>query len=131
MFAYGYAIANNPHDEFLLKVKLPSGISASTSSDAAANGLFALKRGGFHGIPKELFAVFKVMIRMSEEDDDEDEGGDDDAENGLVVDEECLDLLYSYLTTKLLRLHALFVASVKTSLHDDCFVDLEVPFPGG
>lgn len=131
MFAYGYAIANNPHDEFLLKVKLPSGISASTSSDAAANGLFALKRGGFHGIPKELFAVFKVMIRMSEGSDDEDEGGDDDAENALVVDEECLDLLYSYLTTKLLRLHALFVASVKTSLHDDCFVDLEVPFPGG
>lgn len=131
MFAYGYAIANNPHDEFLLKVKLPAGVSATTSSDAAANGLFALKRGGFHGIPKELFAVFKVMIRMSEGTGDDDDEEDEDAENALVVDEECLDLLYSYLTTKLLRLHALFVASVKASLHEDCYVDLEVPFPGG
>lgn len=139
MFAYGYAIPNNPHDEFMLKVKLPqsfefpsstSSSSADSSTSMASRGLFALKRGGFHGIPKELFAVFKVMIRMSDPSEEDDDDASEENAN-MVVDEECLDLLYSYLSNKLLHLHGLYIHSVRDTLKDTYLVSFEVPFPGG
>jgi hypothetical protein len=73
LFAYGYAIENNPYDELLLKIKLPDSIilptaTAATSSSVAVSGggenrgLFAIQRGGWNGIPKVLIIYLYTII---------------------------------------------------------------------
>lgn len=99
LFAYGYAVESNPHDEFLLKLKLPAASSSSSSQQQQqqpGNNLFALKRGGWDTVPKELFVALKAMIGLSNAEGDEEE----------VSDEESLEVFYSFLLDKMQRMKA-------------------------
>lgn len=137
MFAYGYAVPSNPHDEFMLKIKLPPSLaeqlssSSSSSGEPQNNGLFALRRGGFHGIPKALFTTLKAMIKLTNPPEDEETDNNDDEEgDDAVVDEECLELLYNFLSDKMARLFGVYQKSLRAALFNDYQVDLQVHFPG-
>jgi hypothetical protein len=59
LLAYGYAVESNPHDEFLIKLKIPKDLKAKPENllrfddpSFFVSELSAIKRGGIEGIPQ-------------------------------------------------------------------------------
>jgi hypothetical protein len=57
--AYGYAIESNPHDEYLIKLKIPKDLKSKTGNSPQQDDpslfvseLSGIKRGGIEGIPQ-------------------------------------------------------------------------------
>lgn len=92
LFAYGYALVDNPNDDFLVKLKLPLNVVAPGSEETGDNhGLYLLKKGGWDGIPRELFTALKMMLQLT--------SGGEETEEG-----EEMDLLLSYVSDKIMKL---------------------------
>ena len=59
LFAYGFAIEKNDHEELALHLKL--GTKTGDVPDIFDHGVFHVRRGGCAGVPPELWAALKSL----------------------------------------------------------------------
>jgi hypothetical protein len=88
LFAYGFALKNNPFDEVALHL-----VVGSSNAPPTDYGITYLTRGGIQdGVPPHVWKVLQTL--RDEEDEDEEEEGEGEA---IQIDAFELDLLKAYV----------------------------------
>ena len=72
LFAYGFAIEDNPHDTFTFRMMARD--QEGQDGEPKDLGAFFIGRGGMPGVPADLWKVLALLAGDEEEEEEEEEG---------------------------------------------------------
>ena len=101
VFAYGFAVADNPYDTVALKLMCGQG---SGGGEVTNVGTYYVGRGGVEGVPPELWRALSALV--GEEDEEEKAGEETEGGGAVEVGMEEFQVLRDFVGSKLRTLEA-------------------------
>lgn len=95
LFAYGFAIEDNPHDTFTFRMMARGQDATDLPKDL---GTFYIGRGGMSGVPTELWKVLALLAGTTDEENQHEKGAEDEL---FEVSCDEVDALLQFATRKL------------------------------